>query len=113
MSENTNLHAEQEKIINELRERILNERLHNIQISITRVEEVGRKTYDQARATNGRLTRLEDADTVKRLEALEQDLAPVRDILKNKRFFFTILSVFLIGMIVLVLSQLGVDLKIF
>lgn len=113
MSEQSTLHSEQEKIINELREKILNERLHNIQLSITRVEELGKKTYDQARTTNGRVTRLEDAKTIERIESLEKDLAPVRDIVKNKRFFLSFATIFLVGMIVLVLSQLGIDLKIF
>lgn len=113
MSEQSTLHSEQEKIINDLREKILNERLHNIQCTISRVEELSKKTYDQARTTNGRVTRLEDARTIERLESLEQDLAPVRDMIKNKRFFLTFGTIFLIGMIVLVLSQLGVDLQIF
>ena len=101
-------YTEQEKIIADLREKILNERLHNIQCTISRVEELTLKTYEQARVTNGRLTRLEDADTINRISALELDIAPVRAILNNKRVFITLMGILITGMVVTVLVQLNI-----
>ena len=99
MGENGNSDDCKDKVIRELREKILNERLHNIQSIVGRVEDLGKKTYEQSVITNGRLNRLEEADTVNRIVQWERDVRPVQSIYKNKKMLLTILMILYVSLI--------------
>ena len=97
---------EQQHQIDELKERILMERLDSLRNSIHRVEEISKKTYEQAMVTNGRVTKLEDANLIDRIRHVENQIIPVSVLFKYKKTILITLFV----LYIIAISPLGTTL---
>ena len=80
---------EQQKQIEELREKILMERLNVLHSTVHRIEEMLKKTYEQATITNGRVTKLEEANLIDRIRHIESQIVPINFMVRNRKSFIT------------------------
>ncbi len=76
---------EQAKIIQELRDKLLDEKMSRLQCSIERVEELSSKTYEQALITNGRVNSIEHDKPIERIKSLEEKIFPIESIYKYRK----------------------------
>ncbi len=76
---------EQRKIIQELRDKLLNEKLSRLQCAIERVEELSSKTYEQSLITNGRVNKIEHDRPIERIKTLEDKIFSIESIYKYRK----------------------------